>query len=163
MSIALHAGSFDPPTLGHLDLVARGRQIFGKVHVAVGVNSRKTPLFSAQERVDLFLRSLQWAGIGDVEVRSWDGLTVELAREIGANVLLRGLRQSGDFEAEQSIALMNRRLDPDIETVYLPSRAEHLGLTSTLVRDIARLGGELSDFVAPPVAEALRERFRRSR
>jgi pantetheine-phosphate adenylyltransferase len=162
MAIALHAGSFDPPTLGHLDLVLRGREVFSRVHVVVGVNSRKSPLFSAEERVDLFRRSLDWAGVRDVDVVAWEGLTIELARQLGAKVLLRGLRQSGDFEAEQSIALMNRRLDPGIETVYLPSRAEHLGLTSTLVRDIARLGGDVSGFVAPPVAEALAARLKRS-
>lgn len=162
MPIALNAGSFDPPTMGHIDLVKRGRSIFAKIHVVVGVNSRKSPLFSAPERVELFRRSLEWAGIPDVEVSAWDGLTVELARKLGATVLLRGLRQSGDFEAEQSIALMNHRLAPDIETVYLPSRVEHLGLTSTLVRDIARMGGDLDTFVPPPVAEALRERFRRT-
>jgi len=121
MPIALHPGSFDPPTLGHLDLVTRGRKLFERLHVVVAFNSRKTPLFTT--------------------------------------VFLRGLRQVGDFEAEQSIALMNRRLAPQIETVYLPCREEHLGLTSTLVRDIARLGGDVSPFVPPPVAQALRERF----
>jgi len=162
MPIALHPGSFDPPTFGHLDLVTRGRKLFDTVHVVVAVNSRKSPIFSAEERVELFRRSVEWAGIDGVEFHSWDGLTVDLARKLSATVLLRGLRQSGDFEAEQSIALMNRRLAPGIETVYLASREEHLGLTSTLVRDIARLGGDVSSFVPPPVVEALRERFRRS-
>lgn len=159
MSIALHPGSFDPPTLGHLDLVLRGRKLFDRIHVVVGVNSRKSPLFSAEERVELFVASLVAAGIHDVEVHAWGGLTVEIARRLGATVLLRGLRQAGDFEAEQSIALMNRRLAPGIETVYLPSREEHLGLTSTLVRDIAGMGGDVSAFVPSPVAQALRDRF----
>jgi pantetheine-phosphate adenylyltransferase len=159
MPIALHPGSFDPPTLGHLDLVVRGRKLFDRLHVVVGVNSRKSPLFSALERVDLFRASLDLAGIRDVEVHAWDGLTVDIARKLGATVMLRGLRQAGDFEAEQSIALMNRRLAPGIETVYLPSREEHLGLTSTLVRDIARMGGDVSPFVPVPVANALRGRF----
>jgi pantetheine-phosphate adenylyltransferase len=160
MTTALHPGSFDPPTLGHLDLVVRGRKLFDRLHVVVGVNSRKSPLFSATERVDLFRASLKLAGIPDVEVHAWDGLTVEIARQLGATIMLRGLRQVGDFEAEQSIALMNRRLAPEIETVYLPCREEHLGLTSTLVRDIARLGGDVSPFVPAPVAQALRDRFK---
>lgn len=162
MAIALHPGTFDPPTFGHLDLVARGRKLFEKVHVVVAVNSRKSPIFSTEERVELFRRSVEWAGLDGVEFHSWDGLTVELAQRLSATVLLRGIRQSGDFEAEQSIALMNRRLAPGIETVYLASREEHLGLTSTLVRDIARLGGDITPFVPPPVAQALREHFRRS-
>jgi pantetheine-phosphate adenylyltransferase len=160
MTIALHPGSFDPPTLGHLDLVLRGRKLFDRLHVVVGVNSRKSPLFSAVERVDLFRASLELAGIRDVEVHAWEGLTVEMARRLGATVMLRGLRQAGDFEAEQSIAMMNRRLAPEIETVYLPSREEHLGLTSTLVRDIARMGGDVSPFVPEPVAKALRDHFK---
>jgi len=159
MPIALHPGSFDPPTLGHLDLVMRGRALFERLHVVVAFNSRKTPLFTAEERVRLFRESLESMGVRDVDVQSWDGLTVDLAQRLGATVFLRGLRQVGDFEAEQSIALMNRRLAPQIETVYLPCREEHLGLTSTLVRDIARLGGDVSPFVPPPVAQALRERF----
>lgn len=160
MPIALHPGSFDPPTLGHIDLVLRGRRLFERVHVVVGVNSRKSPLFSSEERVELFRASLTCAGVADVEVHAWDGLTVDIARRLGATVLLRGLRQAGDFEAEQSIALMNHRLAPEIETVYLPSREEHLGLTSTLVRDIARMGGNVSTFVPAPVAQALRDRFK---
>lgn len=162
MATAVHPGSFDPPTNGHIDLVLRGRKIFGKIVVVVGVNSRKQPLFSAQERVDLFRASLADAGVSDVEVRSWEGLTVEVCRSLDATILLRGLRQGGDFEAEQSIALMNRRLAPEIETVYLDSREEFMGLTSTTVREIARLGGDVGPFVPAPVATALRDRFRRN-
>lgn len=162
MAIAVHPGSFDPPTNGHVDLVLRGRGIFEKIVVVVGVNSRKQPLFSAQERVELFRAALAERGVADVEVLAWEGLTVEVCRSLGATILLRGLRQGGDFEAEQSIALMNRRLAPEIETVYLDSREEFMGLTSTTVREIARLGGDVSPFVPPPVAIALRERFRRN-
>lgn len=162
MAIAVHPGSFDPPTNGHIDLVLRGRGIFEKIVVVVGVNSRKQPLFSARERVELFRASLEDRGVTDVEVRSWEGLTVDICRSLDATILLRGLRQGGDFEAEQSIALMNRRLAPGIETVYLDSREEFMGLTSTTVREIARLGGDVSPFVPSPVAIALRERFRRN-
>ncbi len=162
MATAVHPGSFDPPTNGHIDLVLRGRRIFDKIVVVVGVNSRKQPLFSAQERVDLFRAALHDAGVTDVEVRSWDGLTIDICRALEATVLLRGVRQGGDFEAEQSVALMNRRLAPEIETVYLDSREEFMGLTSTTVREIARLGGDVSAFVPSPVAIALRDRFLRS-
>ena len=158
MTTAVHPGSFDPPTKGHLDLVLRGRKLFGKLVVVVGINSRKQPLFSATERVDLFRAALAEAGVTDVEVRSWEGLTIDLCRSLGATVLLRGLRQGGDFEAEQSIALMNRRLAPEIETVYLNSREEFLGLTSTAVREISRMGGDVSAFVPAVVVQALRDR-----
>ncbi len=159
MAIAVHPGSFDPPTKGHVDLVLRGRKLFERVVVVVGVNSRKQPLFSAAERVELFRASLAEAGVSDVEVMSWEGLTVEICRRLGASVVLRGLRQGGDFEAEQSIALMNRRLDPGIEAVYLNSREEYLGLTSTSVREISRMGGDVSAFVPSVVASALRRKM----
>jgi pantetheine-phosphate adenylyltransferase len=159
MAIAVHPGSFDPPTKGHVDLVLRGRKLFERVVVVVGVNSRKQPLFSAAERVELFRAALQEVGVTDVEVMSWDGLTVEVCRRLGATVVLRGLRQGGDFEAEQSIALMNRRLDPGIEAVYLNSREEYLGLTSTSVREISRMGGDVSGFVPAVVASALRRKM----
>lgn len=159
MPIAVHPGSFDPPTLGHLDLVRRGTALFERIHVVIGVNARKTPLFSPEERVSLFRESLSEMGIEGVEVHAWEGLTVDLCRKLGATVMLRGLRQAGDFEAEQSIALMNRRMASEIETIYLPSREVHLGLTSTLVREIARMGGDVSPFVSTSVAHALRQRF----
>ncbi len=155
MAIAVHPGSFDPPTKGHLDLVLRGRKIFDKVVVVVGINSRKQPLFSASQRVELFRASLLEVGVSDVEVRSWEGLTIDVCRALGATVLLRGLRQGGDFEVEQSIALMNRRMAPEIETVYLNCREEFLGLTSTSVREISRMGGDVSPFVPKAVVAAL--------
>lgn len=158
MTIAVHPGSFDPPTNGHVDLVLRGRKLFEKVVVVIGVNSRKQPLFSGAERVELFREALREVGATDVEVLSWEGLTVEICRKLGAEVILRGLRHGGDFEAEQSIALMNRRLAPGIDTVYLSSRDEFIGLTSTAVREIARWGGDVTKFVPSAVAAALVER-----
>jgi len=155
MSHAVHPGSFDPPTLGHLDLVERACAIFPRVSVLVARNVRKTSLFTPEERVGLWRDSLAWKGIEGVQVDCWEGLTVDWCRSHGAGVMIRGLRHGGDFESELSIALMNRRLAPDIETVYLPTREIHLGLTSTLVREIARMGGDVLPFVAPPVAEAL--------
>lgn len=158
MTIAVHPGSFDPPTNGHVDLVLRGRKLFDKVVVVIGVNSRKQPMFSGEERVELFRASLREAGATDIEVLSWNGLTVDICHKLGAGVILRGLRHGGDFEAEQSIALMNRRLAPEIETVYISSRHEFIGLTSTAVREIARMGGDVTKFVPAVVAKALMER-----
>lgn len=155
---AVHPGSFDPPTLGHLDLVERACSMYERVSVLVARNSRKTALFSPEERVALWRETLAWRGISKVEVDCWEGLTVDWCRAHGATVMVRGLRHGGDFEAELSIAFMNHRLASEIETVYLPSRESHLGLTSTLVREIARLGGDVHPFVAPPVAEALRRK-----
>lgn len=156
---AVHPGSFDPPTLGHLDLVLRARRTFPKLTILVARNSRKTSVFSAEERVELWRATLAHENVHDVFVASWEGLTVEWCRANGADVMVRGLRHGGDFESELSIALMNRRLDLSIETVYFPTREAHLGLTSTLVREIARLGGDVLPFVPPPVAEALRRKL----
>lgn len=156
---AVHPGSFDPPTLGHLDLVERACTMFPRVSILVARNSRKTSVFTPEERMRLWNETLEWKGLSDVEVHSWDGLTVDWCREHGATVMIRGLRHGGDFESELSISLMNRRLDPAVETVYLPTRESHLGLTATLVREIARLGGDVLPFVPPPVAVALRQKM----
>ena len=133
--------------------------MYPKVTVLVGRNSRKTSVFTPEERVALWQDMLRWEKIDDVDVASWEGLTVEWCRAHGAHIMVRGLRHGGDFESELSIALMNRRLAPEIDTVYLPTRESHLGLTSTLVREIARLGGDVLPFVLPPVADALRRKM----
>lgn len=159
MTHAVQPGSFDPPTLGHLDLLERACAMYPRVSVLVARNARKTSLFTPEERVDLWREILEWKGISGVLVDSWEGLTVEWCKANGASVMVRGLRHGGDFESELSIALMNRRLDPDIETVYLPTRESHLGLTSTLVREIARMRGDVLPFVAPSVASALRRKL----
>lgn len=159
MTHAVHPGTFDPPTWGHLDLVLRARTLFPRVTVLVAQNARKTTLFSNAERVVLWRQILESEGVSDVSVEGWEGLTVEWCRSRGASVMVRGLRHGGDFESELSIALMNRRLAPGIETVYLPSRESHLGLTSTLVREVARCGGDVSSFVPSPVVDALRRKL----
>ncbi len=156
---AVHPGTFDPPTSGHLDLVLRARAIYPRVTVLVARNARKTTLFSTAERVALWEQVLAFEGITDVAVEGWEGLTVDWCRSRGASVMVRGLRHGGDFESELSIALMNRRLAPEIETVYLPTRESHLGLTSTLVREVARCGGDVSSFVPAPVVHALRRKL----
>jgi len=156
---AVHPGTFDPPTSGHLDLVLRARELFPRVTVLVARNARKTTLFSTAERVALWQEILAAEGIADVAVHGWEGLTVEWCRAHGATAMVRGLRHGGDFDAEQAIALTNRQLAPGIETVYLPARDRHLGLTSTLVREVARCGGDVSPFVPAPVADALRRKL----
>jgi pantetheine-phosphate adenylyltransferase len=156
---AVHPGTFDPPTLGHLDLVLRARTLFPRVTVLVAQNARKSTLFSNAERVALWRQILESEGVSDVSVEGWEGLTVEWCRSRGVSVMVRGLRHGGDFESEMSIALMNRRLASGIETVYLPSRESHLGLTSTLVREVARCGGDVAPFVPSPVIDALRRKL----
>lgn len=159
MPTAVYPGTFDPPTHGHLDLVERASRVFAKVLVLVAVNSRKTPIFSTEERVDLFVEALRERGIHGVEVHSWEGLTVDFCRTHGAKVMIRGLRQSGDFDSEQSIALLNHRLYPEVDTIFLPAREEHLVLSSTLVRELSRYQADTTPFVPPVVARALRQRF----
>lgn len=159
MPTAVYPGTFDPPTHGHLDLVERASRVFDKVLVLVAVNSRKTPIFSTEERVSLFVEALGERGIEGVEVHSWEGLTVDFCRTHGAKVMIRGLRQSGDFDSEQSIALLNHRLYPEVDTIFLPAREEHLVLSSTLVRELSRYHADTTPFVPPVVARALRQRF----
>ncbi|MBK8802435.1 MAG: pantetheine-phosphate adenylyltransferase [Fibrobacteres bacterium] len=159
MPTAVYPGTFDPPTHGHLDLVERATRIFPKVLVVVAHNSRKTPIFTSEERVSLFQQALEERGIQGVEVHAWEGLTVDFCRNHGAKVMVRGLRQSGDFDSEQSIALLNHRLYPEVDTVFLPAREEHLVLSSTLVRELSRYQVDTSPFVPPVVVQALRQRF----
>ena len=156
--IAIYPGSFDPPTRGHEDLLRRTLILADQVHVAVAVNSAKLPLFDLPER----LRLLQavFDGMDRVVVTSFEGLLVDFARRSGATLVVRGLRAAGDFEFELQMAQMNRRLYPELETVFL-GPASNLGfLSSTLVREVARYGGDLGDLVHPAVADALRRKFR---
>jgi pantetheine-phosphate adenylyltransferase len=156
---ALYAGSFDPVTRGHEDLIRRGFAVADRVVVAVATNVGKQPLFTAEERVDLLRRAL-----GDdprVDVRSFGGLLVDLARDVGATVLVRGVRGVADFEFETQMALMNRHLLPSVETVFLAPSAGMAYVSSTLVREVARFGGDVTAHVHPAVNDALRARFAR--
>lgn len=153
---AVCAGSFDPITLGHLDVVRRGLSLFDGVIIAVAYNLRKAPMFSVQERVDLIR-----AAVGDdprVEIDTFDGLVVEYARRRKAAALLRGLRAVSDFEFEFQMAAMNRRLAPEIQTVFLMAAEDQFYVSSSLVKEVAGLGGDVSNHVPAPVAAALRER-----
>jgi pantetheine-phosphate adenylyltransferase len=157
--IAVYPGSFDPFTNGHLDVVDRALGIFDKLIVAVAANpDKRQPLFSVEERIELISASLK--DRARVEVASYKGLTVEFARSKGARTLVKGLRAYSDFDAELQQALMNRKLAPDIHTVFLMSSFTHIFVSSSILKDIASYGGNVADLVPPPVAKALKEKFR---
>jgi pantetheine-phosphate adenylyltransferase len=155
--IAVYPGSFDPPTRGHTDLVHRSLVLADQVIVAVARNSAKEPLFSVEDRLAL----LQAAIGSDARIRyeAFEGLLVEFARRAGATLIIRGLRAVSDFEYEFQMAMMNRHLLPGLETVFLVPPEDATYLSSSLVREIARYGGDISEFVHPVVADALRRRF----
>jgi len=155
--IALFPGSFDPITLAHLDIVERSVRIFGRVVIAVLENPTKVPLFAAGERVEMIRESV--ADRQEVEVGTFDGLTVDYARRVGAGVIVRGLRAVSDFESEFQMALMNRRLYPELQTVFIPTSLRYLFLGSSVIKDVCARGGDISEFVPAPVARRLRERL----
>ncbi len=158
-SRAMYPGTFDPFTNGHNDLVRRACRIFDHVVVAIAANPGKTPLFPLEQRVELARRVL--ADVPNVEITGFSGLTVDFAREHGLNAIVRGLRAVSDFEFEFQLATMNRRLNGEVETVFLTPTEQFNFISSTLIREIASLGGNVREFVHPLVAEALRERFAR--
>jgi pantetheine-phosphate adenylyltransferase len=159
LSRALYPGTFDPITQGHLDIIRRGAQLFGSVDVVVAVNARKASLFTLEERVELVRAATR--DIAGVTVISHAGLMVECLRERGAQVLLRGLRAVSDFEHEFQMALMNKKLDPACETLYLMPSESYTYLASSLVRELAALGADVSEFVPPMVEEALKRKLKR--
>lgn len=158
MARALYPGTFDPITHGHLDIIRRGAQLFGTVDVVVAVNARKTSLFSLEERVELVRSSTR--DIPGVTVLAHAGLIVECLRERKAQVLLRGLRAVSDFEHEFQMALMNKKLDPACETLYLMPSEQYTYLASSLVRELAALGADVSEFVPPEVEKALKKKLK---
>ncbi len=157
MKRAIYAGSFDPVTNGHLDVLSRAAQVFDEIIVAVAHNSEKRGLFTPDERVDLLRQTT--AGIKNARVTHFHGLLVEFAKQQGACAIIRGLRAVSDFEFEFQMALMNRRLEPALETFFLMPREEYSYVSSRLVKEVASLGGNVSVFVSPVVAEALKDRF----
>jgi pantetheine-phosphate adenylyltransferase len=151
---AIYPGSFDPVTNGHLDLISRGAVIFDQLIVAVTQNLEKDALFPVKERVEMLEAiTFEWK---NVEVEVFNGLLVEYARNQGASVIVRGIRAVSDYEYELQMAMMNRKLEPDIETVFMLPGEPYSYLSSRLVREIARLGGPVKDLVPPIVAERLR-------
>lgn len=157
MIVALYAGTFDPVTYGHLDVIRRAAVLFDKVIVGVSVNPRKTPLFSTAERVGMLEAACR--EMTNVSAAVVPGLVVEFAREVGANVIVRGLRAVSDFESELQMASTNRALAPEVETVFFTPAPEYHYLSASMVCDIARFGGAVSDFVPPNVERALRARL----
>ena len=158
--VALYPGTFDPITNGHIDLVARASTLFEKVVVGVAESPGKGPALPLSERVDLARIAL--AAFANVEVQGFNSLLAHFVQEVGAGVLLRGLRAVSDFEYEFQLASMNRHLIPDVETLFLTPAEQHSFISSSLVREVARLGGDVSGFVHPAVAKALSTRWKRS-
>lgn len=155
---AIYPGTFDPITNGHSDLIQRASRLFDKVVVAIAANPKKTPLFDLQERVELARGVL--VSLDNVEVCGFDNLLADFAQQQGAQVILRGLRAVSDFEYEFQLAGMNRRLAPDVETLFLTPAETYTFISSSLVKEVAALGGEVTDFVDPKVKAALNNRLR---
>jgi len=157
MRRAIYPGSFDPITKGHLDVIKRAARLFDELIVGVAFNVQKQMLFPPEERVALIEQAV--AGEENIRVTRFDGLLVDFARDQGATAVVRGLRAISDFEFEFQMALMNRKLEPTIETVFLTPREEYTYLSSRIVKEVARLGGNIDAFVPVSVAAALKARF----
>ncbi len=154
---AVYPGSFDPPTMGHLDIIQRAAQLFDEVIVAVAVNSQKQPLFSLEERVEMLQECCK--ALGNVRVAALDGLLARFAQQVGACAIVRGLRAVSDFEYEFQMATMNRQLAPEVDTCFLMTHQQYAFLSSSIVKEVARLGGAVDHLVPPNVAHKLRVKF----
>ncbi len=159
MTSAIYPGSFDPVTLGHMDIIERTAQIMDHVIVGVLCNQKKTPLFSVEERVKM-LKSVT-AHLSNVEVKAFDGLTIDFARENGAKVIVRGLRAITDFEYELQLSQTNRVMAPEIDTLFLTTSLKYSYLSSSMVKEIAMYGGDISAFLHADVAKLVREKMKR--
>ena len=160
--IGLYPGTFDPVTLGHLDIVKRAVKLVDKLVIGIANNPSKTQALSLEERVEMMKREtapLAGDGRASIDVKTFDTLLIHFAREVGATVIIRGLRAVSDFEYEFQLVGMNQRLDPNIETVFLMADPRHQAIASRLVKEIALFGGDISPFTTPTVAEALKKRF----
>ncbi len=158
MSIAIYPGSFDPITNGHLDIATRASKLFDKLIIGVYETPNKPVLFATKERVELIKQAI--AHLPKVEVQPFGGLTVDFAKRVKAQAMVRGLRMSADFEREFDMAMMNKRLYPELETVCLMARVEYQFLSSSLLKEAASLGGDIDDLVPKHVAQALKKKFR---
>ena len=157
MKRAIYPGSFDPVTFGHIDVIGRALRLFHEVVVAVAPSEGKSPLFSVSDRIDLIKASLP--GEPGLLVKQFDGLLVDFVQAEKAAVVIRGLRAVSDFEFEFQMALMNRRLAPEVETIFLMPKEDYSYISSRLVKEVARLGGDVSGVVPAPVVAALRKKF----
>lgn len=161
--VGLYAGSFDPITNGHVDVVRAAASFCGRIVVAIGVHPGKAPLFALDEKTDLIhaaTREIAQASGCEITVASFAGLAIEAAREHGATLLLRGLRDGTDFDYEMQMSGMNRTMAPDVQSVFLPASPEVRHITGTLVRQIASMHGDVTQFAPPPAVAALRAKFR---
>jgi len=156
--IAVYPGTFDPITNGHTDLVSRAARVFSKVVIAIAESPHKQPLFSLQERIALVEHEM--ATLNNVEVMGFSNLLVEFVQQIGASVIIRGLRAVSDFEYEFQLASMNRHIAPNVETMFLTPDEDYSFISSSLVKEVARLNGDVSEFVCKEVQQAMRARFR---
>ncbi len=161
MHTIIYPGTFDPITMGHLDLIERASRMFGKVLIAVAYSEKKKPMFTLEERIDLCRRAT--AHLPNIDIQHYSNLLVDFARANNAHLVLRGVRAIADFEYELQLANMNRAMYPEFETVFLTPIERYAFISSTLVREIAGMGGNADQFVPPVVAEVLNQRFPRSR
>ncbi|MCG6883207.1 MAG: pantetheine-phosphate adenylyltransferase [Silicimonas sp.] len=160
MRIGLYPGTFDPITLGHLDIIERATRLVDRLVIGVAINRDKGPLFPLEERVAMIeAECAKLANGAEIVVHPFENLLIDCARDVGAGIVVRGLRAVADFEYEYQMVGMNRQLDDTIETVFLMADAEHQAIASKLVKEIARLGGDVSSFVTPAVKAALTEKF----
>ena len=157
---ALYPGTFDPPTNGHVDLIQRGARIFGHLTVAILNNPEKNPLFTVEERVEMLTECTR--ALENVSIATFDGLMVEFARQQGATAVLRGIRAISDYEYEFQMALMNRRLAPEIETVFLQPAGRYSFVSSRMLKEVFTFGGDVTGLVPPNVHKRLRERLNNS-
>jgi pantetheine-phosphate adenylyltransferase len=157
---ALYPGTFDPPTNGHVDLIQRGARIFDRLTVAILINPVKNPLFTVEERVEMLKEATR--ALGNVSVATFNGLMVEFARQEGASAVLRGIRAISDYEYEFQMALMNRRLAPEIETVFLQPAGRYSFVSSRMVKEVFSLNGDVSGLVPPNVLKRLRGRMNKA-
>ncbi|MBI2171097.1 MAG: pantetheine-phosphate adenylyltransferase [Chloroflexi bacterium] len=158
MPLALYSGTFDPVTQGHMDITQRAARLFAKVVIGIFDTPAKTLLFSTEERVELFRKAVEH--IPNVEVMPYAGLTVDFAHKIGATTVIRGVRSITDVDYEAAMVMMNRKLQPQIDTIFLYTSLEYQFVSSTLIKEVARYGGDISNLVAEHVAAALKEKFR---
>lgn len=157
--LAVYPGSFDPPTLGHLDVMERAATLFDELIVAVGRNSSKTPLLDTEERIDAIRRAT--AHLANVRVDGFSGLLIDYVHSVNSTAIVRGLRATADFEYEFQMAMVNRRLSSEIETVFLMTRWEYSYLSSSIVKEVATLGGDYSQLVPPSVASIIEAALKR--